>query len=96
LTKRDYFPYKKFKGNLGGPLSFWLGMYRIMFNSILSEDDPTIAKAIALEGMHQADQIELIASENIVSKPILEAQGSLLTNKYAVGYLHPTTKKLCN
>jgi glycine hydroxymethyltransferase len=48
--------------------------------------DPVISRAIASEGTRQANQIELIASENIVSKAVLQAQGSLLTNKYAEGY----------
>lgn len=57
-----------------------------MFHTDLDVVDPIIAKAIALEGERQADQIELIASENIVSKAVLQAQGSVLTNKYAEGY----------
>ncbi|MGI9503399.1 MAG: serine hydroxymethyltransferase [Geminicoccaceae bacterium] len=57
-----------------------------MFRTDLATADPEIAEAIAREGVRQADQIELIASENIVSKAVLEAQGSLLTNKYAEGY----------
>lgn len=48
--------------------------------------DPAIAKAIDLELLRQRSQIELIASENIVSKAVMEAQGSVLTNKYAEGY----------
>src|SRR5438132_9431806 len=52
----------------------------------LFEADPEIAAAIAHEGERQQSQIELIASENIVSKAVLEAQGSVLTNKYAEGY----------
>ena len=58
----------------------------MMFRTDLATADPEIADAIAREGARQADQIELIASENIVSKAVLEAQGSLLTNKYAEGY----------
>ncbi len=57
-----------------------------MFKAGLVDIDPQIAATIAEEGVRQADQIELIASENIVSKAVLEAQGSLLTNKYAEGY----------
>lgn len=57
-----------------------------MFRASLTESDPIIAGAIAREGRRQSDQIELIASENIVSKAVLEAQGSVLTNKYAEGY----------
>jgi glycine hydroxymethyltransferase len=52
----------------------------------LTTADPDIAKAIARELRRQQDQIELIASENIVSRAVLEAQGSVLTNKYAEGY----------
>ncbi len=56
------------------------------FSSGLAESDPAIAKAIADELARQRDEIELIASENIVSKAVLEAQGSVMTNKYAEGY----------
>ena len=56
------------------------------FSSSLSKIDPLISSAIALELQRQKDQIELIASENIVSQAVLEAQGSVLTNKYAEGY----------
>ena len=55
------------------------------FSAALSESDPEIAKAIKLELSRQRDDIELIASENIVSRAVLEAQGSILTNKYAEG-----------
>ncbi len=56
------------------------------FNQNLQSEDPEIAAAIAEEGERERLQIELIASENIVSPAVLEAQGSLLTNKYAEGY----------
>jgi glycine hydroxymethyltransferase len=56
------------------------------FSGALSDRDPDIAAAIRAELGRQQDQIELIASENIVSKAVLEAQGSVLTNKYAEGY----------
>lgn len=56
-----------------------------MFSASLAEADPEIADAIAKELGRQRDEIELIASENIVSKAVLEAQGSVLTNKYAEG-----------
>jgi glycine hydroxymethyltransferase len=56
------------------------------FNDTLSKSDPKIAKAIAQELGRQQHEIELIASENIVSKAVLEAQGSVMTNKYAEGY----------
>lgn len=56
------------------------------FENSLTQTDPTILKAIENEYHRQNDQIELIASENIVSKAVLEAQGTILTNKYAEGY----------
>jgi glycine hydroxymethyltransferase len=56
------------------------------FSQDLAEADPEIAQAIAHELRRQQDKIELIASENIVSRAVLEAQGSVLTNKYAEGY----------
>ena len=52
----------------------------------LAESDPEIAKAIASEVRRQAEGLELIASENFVSNAILEAAGSVMTNKYAEGY----------
>ncbi len=57
-----------------------------MFTKPLTEADPVIAVSIAREGIRQAEQIELIASENIVSQAVIDAQGSVLTNKYAEGY----------
>jgi glycine hydroxymethyltransferase len=56
------------------------------FSADLAAADPEIAKAIELELGRQRDEIELIASENIVSKAVMEAQGSVMTNKYAEGY----------
>jgi glycine hydroxymethyltransferase len=56
------------------------------FTANLAETDPDVAKIIDNEAERQQYQIELIASENIVSKAVLEAQGSVLTNKYAEGY----------
>jgi glycine hydroxymethyltransferase len=56
------------------------------FTSSVAQSDPELAKAIDLELGRQRHEIELIASENIVSKAVLEAQGSVLTNKYAEGY----------
>ncbi|MDI3308645.1 MAG: serine hydroxymethyltransferase [Acetobacteraceae bacterium] len=56
------------------------------FSAPLAESDPEIAAAIGRELVRQQDGIELIASENIVSRAVLEAQGSVLTNKYAEGY----------
>ena len=54
-------------------------------DATLAARDPLIAAAIGRELGRQRDQIELIASENIVSPAVLEAQGSVLTNKYAEG-----------
>jgi len=54
--------------------------------SFLEKVDPEIARAIQLETRRQAGKIELIASENFVSEAVLEAQGSIMTNKYAEGY----------
>jgi glycine hydroxymethyltransferase len=56
------------------------------FTAPLGEADPEVAEAVRLELGRQRDEIELIASENIVSRAVLEAQGSVLTNKYAEGY----------
>jgi glycine hydroxymethyltransferase len=63
--------------------------YRVppgFFTSKLSEMDPAVEDAIRAELKREQTQIELIASENIVSRAVLEAQGSVLTNKYAEGY----------
>lgn len=54
--------------------------------SIIAAFDPEVAQAIALEKGRQQNKLELIASENFVSKAVMEAQGSVLTNKYAEGY----------
>ena len=51
------------------------------FSSTLSQADPQIMASISGEMLRQRDQIEMIASENIVSRAVLEAQGSVLTNK---------------
>ncbi len=56
------------------------------FSASLADVDPEIARSIELELGRQRDEIELIASENIVSRAVLEAQGSIMTNKYAEGY----------
>ncbi|HYW15777.1 MAG TPA: serine hydroxymethyltransferase [Allosphingosinicella sp.] len=56
------------------------------FTGRLGQADSAVAEAVAAELDRQQNQIELIASENIVSKAVLEAQGSVLTNKYAEGY----------
>ena len=60
--------------------------YQSFFENSLSSMDPDIHKAITDELNRQQSHIELIASENIVSQAVLEAQGSVLTNKYAEGY----------
>lgn len=57
-----------------------------LFTQSLSQSDPAIFSALEKEMERQQYQIELIASENIASKAVLEAQGSVLTNKYAEGY----------
>lgn len=56
------------------------------FNRSLADTDPDIFNAIGKELGRQRHEIELIASENIVSRAVLEAQGSIMTNKYAEGY----------
>ena len=56
------------------------------FTESLADRDPELFGAIRKELGRQRDEIELIASENIVSRAVLEAQGSVLTNKYAEGY----------
>src|SRR5262245_53542050 len=56
------------------------------FTAPLADADPEIADVVRRELGRQRDEIELIASENIVSRAVLEAQGSVLTNKYAEGY----------
>src|SRR2546423_5000251 len=60
-------------------------MNRLM-NASLSEVDPLISEAIDNEVRRQAEGLELIASENFVSEAVLEAMGSVFTNKYAEGY----------
>ncbi len=60
--------------------------YKDFFTQSLSERDPELADIIEQETQRQQNQVELIASENIVSRAVLEAQGSTLTNKYAEGY----------
>ena len=55
-------------------------------SSSLAQQDPEVYAAIRHEAQRQEDNLELIASENLVSQAVLEAQGSVLTNKYAEGY----------
>jgi glycine hydroxymethyltransferase len=57
-----------------------------LFSADLEKDDPELAEAVGHELTRQHEHIELIASENIVSTAVLQAQGSVLTNKYAEGY----------
>ncbi len=61
-------------------------MTSTFFSAGLGQTDPAVADAVAKELNRQDNQIELIASENIVSRAVLEAQGTVLTNKYAEGY----------
>ena len=61
-------------------------LFPTFFSASLAESDPEIADAIRNELHRQQHEIELIASENIVSRAVLEAQGSIMTNKYAEGY----------
>ena len=56
------------------------------FTRKLGDADPAVAEAVGDELRREQTQIELIASENIVSRAVLEGQGSVLTNKYAEGY----------
>jgi len=60
--------------------------YQNFFDTNLSSSDPDLYNSIKLEFERQQQHIELIASENIVSKAVLDAQGSIMTNKYAEGY----------
>ena len=55
------------------------------FNKDIADYDPSLSSIINKELFRQQNQIELIASENIVSRSVLQAQGSVLTNKYAEG-----------
>ena len=59
---------------------------RLPFLESLADADPEVARAIASEETRQETGLELIASENFVSAAVLEAAGSVLTNKYAEGY----------
>jgi len=60
--------------------------FQTFFDKDLSTTDPDLYNSIKLELQRQQQHIELIASENIVSKAVLDAQGSIMTNKYAEGY----------
>ncbi|MEO5807257.1 serine hydroxymethyltransferase [Devosia sp.] len=61
-------------------------LFKNFFTNSVNDTDPELAAAMRQELGRQQDEIELIASENIVSQAVLEAQGSVLTNKYAEGY----------
>lgn len=67
-------------------MNFALKKEDMSMNSVLKTQDPDLYNAIQNELARQQDSIELIASENIVSRAVLEAQGSIMTNKYAEGY----------
>ena len=60
--------------------------FKGFFTTSLSDADPALFKSVTDEQDRQQNQIEMIASENIVSKAVIEAQGTVLTNKYAEGY----------
>jgi glycine hydroxymethyltransferase len=79
-------PAKKSAKNSAKKTSKPKALYPGFFKDKLAKADPKIAKAIASELLRQQNEIELIASENIVSRAVLEAQGSVMTNKYAEGY----------
>ena len=70
--------------------------YKNFFEKKLSETDPEVYKAVTDELIRQQNHIELIASENIVSQAVLEAQGSVLTNKYAKVTLEKDTIMVVN
>ena len=57
------------------------------FNGTLSSQDPELFNSLEMELNRQRNEIELIASENIASSAVMEAQGSVMTNKYAEGYV---------
>src|SRR5215831_1494798 len=63
-----------------------VSQYSTFFSATLRESDPELAGMVARELKRQQDEIELIASENIVSRAVLETAGTVLTNKYAEGY----------
>ncbi|MHA6298908.1 serine hydroxymethyltransferase [Devosia sp. CAU 1758] len=63
-----------------------LPLFPRFFSNSVADTDPELAKSMRDELSRQQNEIELIASENIVSRAVLEAQGSVLTNKYAEGY----------
>ena len=68
------------------PLSEAISGENLFFGGDIGDRDPDIARVMGSELARQKEQIELIASENIVSKAVMQVQGSVLTNKYAEGY----------
>ena len=68
------------------PASYRSKFYDDFFNRPLADADPDVHASVRGELARQQNQIELIASENVVSRAVLEAAGSVLTNKYAEGY----------
>jgi len=70
----------------GATISYPSQAHENFFNQSLGETDPELMASIRDELVRGQDQIELIASENIVSRAVMEAQGSVMTNKYAEGY----------
>jgi len=77
---------KKYKFTMSKEKTYLSDSYHNFFENSLSKTDPELYESIKLELERQQQHIELIASENIVSKAVLDAQGSILTNKYAEGY----------
>src|SRR5262245_23485961 len=80
----------------GAPTDSWEAMptaaagrreaHSTLFSASMSESDPELAAIVGRELTRQQQEIELIASENFVSRAVLEAAGTVLTNKYAEGY----------
>ena len=70
----------------GGPFSSREREERLLLYDVVRQVDPEVAEALDGELRRQREKIELIASENFVSRAVLEAQGSVLTNKCAEGY----------
>ena len=87
-TRRSLEPDRCFLTQVGASVAS-LAPDSGFFSAGLAAADPELAGAVARELHRQQSQIELIASENIVSRAVLEAQGSVLTNKYAEGYPGP-------
>ena len=77
---------KKFNFKMSKFSKYTSNDYQNYFDNDLSNTDPELFSSIKLELQRQQEHIELIASENIVSKAVLDAQGSIMTNKYAEGY----------